>query len=247
MFTALQILILDRICRVSLTASVCRQEQVCARVGKVLGEDFFRQIAGKVVLDFGCGEGADSVEMATNGARRVIGLDIREEVLERARHRAVEAGVGDRCVFTTSVSEAVDIVVSIDGFEHFSDPAGALNVMRTLLVPQGEVFISFGPTWYHPSGSHLPVLPWAHLVFSERALMTWRSSFRSDGATRFSEVSGGLNQMTIARFEKLLSASGLQVVDFWLVPIGRLRWVHSRLTREFTTAAVCCRLVRRAI
>jgi hypothetical protein len=56
-------------------------------------------------------------------------------------------------------------------------------------------------------GGHLfSVFPWAHLIFSEQALIRWRSDFKSDGATRFSEVAGGLNQMTIRRFERLIAA-----------------------------------------
>ena len=212
-----------------------------------MGNDFFQQITGKVVIDFGCGEGADAVEMALKGARRVIGIDIREDVLQAARRRALEAGVQNVCSFTTSTKEPADVVVSVDAFEHFADPAEILRTMNALLRPTGEVLASFGPIWYHPLGGHLfSVFPWAHLIFSEKALINWRSTFKSDGATRFSEVAGGLNQMTIARFEKLVAASPLQFAQLELVPIRKLRRFHNRLTREFTTAVVRCRLRRRS-
>jgi 2-polyprenyl-3-methyl-5-hydroxy-6-metoxy-1,4-benzoquinol methylase len=71
-----------------------------------LGEDILSRIADKVVIDFGCGEGADAVEMAANGAKRVIGIDIRENVLQKARKAAIQ----DRCFFATSTSELADIV-----------------------------------------------------------------------------------------------------------------------------------------
>ena len=51
--------------------------------------------------------------------------------------------------------------------------------------------------------------------------------------------------MTIARFEKLVAASPLRCADLDLVPIRKLRPFHNRLTREFTTAVVRCRLVQR--
>jgi SAM-dependent methyltransferase len=211
-----------------------------------MGDDFFTRIAGKVVIDFGCGEGCDAVEMARRGARRVIGVDIREDVLGAARHKARSAGVQARCSFVSSTQELADIVVSVDAFEHFADPAGILCTMNTLLQPAGEVLVSFGPTWYHPLGGHLfSVFPWSHLLFSEQALIRWRSTFMTDGATRFGEVAGGLNRMIITKFEELIADSPFQFASLDFVPIRKLRRLHNRLTRELTTAVVRCRLIRR--
>ena len=131
-----------------------------------MGDEFFTKIAGKVVIDFGCGEGAEAVEMAGGGAKQVIGIDIREDLLKAARQRAVSTGVQNSCHFVSSTKELADIVVSstkeladivvsLDSFEHFADPAGILRIINTLLHPTGEVLVSFGPTWYHPSGGHL--------------------------------------------------------------------------------------------
>jgi SAM-dependent methyltransferase len=217
-----------------------------SKLGVLMGADFFDRIRGKVVVDFGCGQGSESIEMAHAGAKRVIGIDIREEMLEAARRKAQQAGVEARCQFATVTDEQADVVVSLDSFEHFEDPAAILRIMSGLMHPNGEVLVSFGPTWYHPLGGHtFSVFPWAHLVFSENALIQWRSTFKSDGARRFAEVSGGLNQMTIARFRALVAASPLAFDRLELVPIRALRSVHNRLTREFTTAIVRCRLVRR--
>jgi SAM-dependent methyltransferase len=220
--------------------------QNTSKLAALMGAGFFEKIAGKAVIDFGCGEGADTVEMARRGAERVIGIDIREDVLQAAARKAIAAGVQTACRFATSTTERADVVVSVDAFEHFEDPAAVLRVMGTLLKPGGEALVSFGPTWYHPRGGHLfSVFPWAHILLSERALIRWRATFKTDGATRFGEVAGGLNQMTIARFEKLVSESPFRFAEFEAVPIRPLRHLHNRLTREFTTAIVRCRLVRR--
>jgi SAM-dependent methyltransferase len=211
-----------------------------------LGDEFLNKISGKTIVDFGCGEGVEAVEMAQKGAKQVIGIDIREDVLQTARQRAFTAGVQDTCVFASSTKELAEIVVSIDAFEHFADPAAILRIMNKFLQPTGEVLISFGPTWYHPLGGHLfSVFPWAHLIFSEKALIRWRSTFKMDGATRFSEVAGGLNQMTIRKFEKLIEGSPFKLATLELIPIRNLRRFHNQLTREFTTAIVRCRLVKR--
>ena len=217
-----------------------------SKLGLLFEDTFLGSVAGKTVIDFGCGEGLEAIDIAQRGARRVIGVDSREDILQTARGNAAAAGVGDRCWFATSTEELADVVISVDAFEHFDRPAEILDIMNQLLRPGGEVFVSFGPTWYHPLGGHLfSVFPWAHLLFSEQALLRWRSTFKTDGATRFSQVEGGLNQMTIRRFERLIEASPFRLAALDLVPIRKLAPLHNRLTREFTTAVVRCRLRKR--
>jgi SAM-dependent methyltransferase len=248
MFTDIQYRILKRISPGEPDCCSGSAYEGKSKLAAQMGDQVFAKIAGKVVIDFGCGEGVDAVEMAGRGAKRVIGIDSREDVLLKARQKALGAGVQDHCLFVSALAtqELADIVVSMDSFEHFADPAGVLQVMDTLLQPEGEVLVAFGPTWYHPLGGHLfSVFPWAHLIFGEQALIRWRSTIRTDGATRFSEVAGGLNQMTIARFEKLVASSPLKLASLELVPIRKLHHFHNRLTREFTTAMVRCRLVKR--
>ena len=216
-----------------------------ARLPSQLGSEVLQEIRGKTVIDFGCGRGLQAVELALLGAGHVIGLDIREDELVYGRRRALEAGVSDRCHFVTSTDQRADIIISIDAFEHFDNPAEILRIMDSLLKPDGKVVISFGPTWYHPIGGHLfSVFPWAHLVFSEKALIAWRSTIKNDGATCFHEVAGGLNQMTIRGFENLVKESPFRFARLETVPIRRMAILHNRVTREFTTAAVRCRLVK---
>lgn len=210
----------------------------------LLGTDWEAVLQGKTVIDFGCGNGRGSIEMAQHGAR-VIGVDIRPDRLEMARTLARQAGVSDRCEFSATTSVSADMVVSIDAFEHFDDPEAVLQLVRSMLHQGGALVASFGPTWYHPYGGHFfSIFPWSHLLFSERAQIRWREGFKHDGAARFTEVEGGLNLMTIARFERLASESGLVMRDLRLAPIRRLRGLHTRFTREFTTALVECLLIK---
>jgi SAM-dependent methyltransferase len=217
-----------------------------SKLEALLGTHFWRQIEDKTVIDFGCGAGAEAVEMAEHGALKIIGLDLRETYLEAARARAARAGVADRCTFTSSSPESADIIVAVDSFEHFDDPPAVLRAMRELLKPGGYVLAAFGPTWYHPLGGHLfSVFPWAHLVFTEQALIRWRSDFKTDGATSFREIAGGLNRMTIRRFERIVEQSPFCFAEFEARPIRRLKRLANRLTREATTSLVRCKLVPR--
>jgi len=207
----------------------------------MFGKNIWREIKGRVVMDFGCGNGTQAIEMAQHGARRVVGIDSRQKVLDLANQKAASAGVSGFCEFTTRTAQKVDVICSIDGFEHYNDPGQVLASMKSQLKPGGKIYISFGPPWFHPYGGHLfSVFPWAHLIFTEKALIRWRSDFKSDGATRFHEVEGGLNQMTVRRFRKLVRQNDFLILEFKAIPIRKLRWLSNPLTREFMTSVVHC-------
>jgi len=217
-----------------------------SKLETLFGPGFWEEVEGRTVLDFGCGGGDEAIEMARRGARQVIGLDIRESALAAAREAAAAAGVVERCRFTREVAQPVDVVVSVDGFEHYERPDQALRLMRRLLRPGGCVLAAFGPPWFHPLGGHLfSVFPWAHLLFTERALLRWRADFKTDGARRFHEVEGGLNQMTVRRFRRLVEQAGFRACRFEPVPIRGLRALAGPLTEEWLTAVVRCKLVPR--
>jgi SAM-dependent methyltransferase len=188
--------------------------------------------------------------------KHALGLDIRGAVLEAARRLATHEQVAHRCRFLNghdrealaSWSGRIDVVLSRDAFEHYPDPAAVLRQMWDLLVPGGSVFISFGPPWWHPYGCHMMFMgapPWAHLWFTEQTIMEMRRRYRSDGATRFEEVEGGLNRMTIARFEDLVTRSRFIVRDLKLIPIRRTRLLcRNKIGRELFTSLVKAHLIK---
>lgn len=210
------------------------------------GEGIWADLRDRTVVDFGCRTGADAIEMARHGARHVTGIDILPEPLEVARRAAAEAHLAHLCTFTTSTNAWAERIICIDAFEHFEDPAAVLRLMDGMLTPGGSIYVSFGPPWYHPRGGHsFSVFPWAHLLFTETSLLRWRSDFRADGAQRFGEVEGGLNQMTLHRFERLIADSPFHLERFEAIPIRAAHLLHCALTRECLTSMVRCRLVRK--
>jgi ubiquinone/menaquinone biosynthesis C-methylase UbiE len=205
---------------------------------------FREEIKGKKVLDFGSGFGWQAIAMAKAGARQVVGVDIR---LNTSRERARQEGVADQVSFCQSVEEAgsdFDVVVSCSAFEHFDDPEGILKIMASSVRPGGKIIISFAEPWWSPRGSHsnfFTRLPWVNVWFSEKTVMRVRSRFRSDGAQRYQDVQGGLNRMTVARFERIIRHSGLKVHYLKLWACKGLPLVTKiPVLREGFTAAVAC-------
>ncbi len=182
--------------------------------------NFKSSISGKEILDFGCGTGYQAIAMARNGAKYVLGLDTNQQALKKAQDLARELGLRQRVEFTDKLqdcfSRKFDIVISQNSMEHYGDAAKILNDMKSLLKANGIILIGFGPPWFSPYGCHMHFfikIPWANLIFSEKTIMNVRARFRNDGATKYEEVESGLNKMTVAKFDRLITNSGMIILD----------------------------------
>jgi SAM-dependent methyltransferase len=210
--------------------------------------DFLEQIRGKSVLDFGCGNGWQSVAMALQGAERVVGLDINPATLQRAKRLAGRYGLEERVEFKSVLAEQVrekfDVVISQNSMEHFPDPESALNEMRAAARPGGKVMITFGAPWFSPWGSHMQFftrVPWVNLLFSEKTVMNVRAHFRNDAARRYTEVESGLNKMTVSKFERLVARSGLEVEYRLYEGVRHLHFLpRIPVARELFTNRISC-------
>jgi SAM-dependent methyltransferase len=203
---------------------------------------FLSRLEGLDVLDFGCGDGCETLALAPT-VRSIVGLDINPQYIANATRKVEKLSLGN-ITFATEIpnGRTFDAIISLDAFEHFEDPPAILKLMYSVLRPNGVLLASFGPTWYHPYGGHMfSVFPWAHLVLDEKALVQWRNQFRANKARHMKE---GLNWWSIGRFEKMVNESPLTVKEFQCIPISSLRPIHCRITREFTTSVVQMRLTR---
>ena len=178
--------------------------------------NFMSRVVGKEILDFGCGTGFQSVALVKKGAKRVVGIDIEKYYVEKARQFAAEAGVTERTEFVSRFEDSLggrfDLVICQNSMEHFYDPAGALKQMRTALRPEGVLLLTFGPPWFAPYGSHAQYfvrVPWINILFDERTVMSVRNRFRPDGASTYEQ--GGLNQMTVKKFERIVRDAGMRL------------------------------------
>lgn len=104
-------------------------------------------LAGKRVLDVGCGGGILAESMAARDAE-VTGIDLGRAPLEVARLHLLESGldVDYRHIaaeqLAAEMPAAFDIVTCMEMLEHVPDPASVISACATLVKPGGKVFFS---------------------------------------------------------------------------------------------------------
>jgi 2-polyprenyl-6-hydroxyphenyl methylase/3-demethylubiquinone-9 3-methyltransferase len=100
-------------------------------------------LAGKAVLDVGCGGGILAESMARRGAR-VTGIDLSEKALQVAELHLLESKLDVRYK-KSSVEDYVgefDVVTCMELLEHVPDPASMVQACARLVRPGGHVFFS---------------------------------------------------------------------------------------------------------
>lgn len=104
-------------------------------------------IAGKRIVDVGCGGGILAESMARKGAT-VTGIDMGGAPLEVARLHALETGATVEYVqstaedFAASRAGQFDIVTCMEMLEHVPDIHSTIAACATLVKPGGHVFFS---------------------------------------------------------------------------------------------------------
>jgi 2-polyprenyl-6-hydroxyphenyl methylase/3-demethylubiquinone-9 3-methyltransferase len=104
-------------------------------------------LAGRAVVDVGCGGGILSEAMARRGAR-VLGIDLARAVLDVAELHAAQSGlaVEYRQIAAEALAELrpgeFDLATCMEMLEHVPDPAASLAALATLVRPGGDIIVS---------------------------------------------------------------------------------------------------------
>ncbi len=104
-------------------------------------------LAGKTVLDVGCGGGILSESMAERGAA-VTGIDLGDKALQVAKLHLLESGrkVDYRKVAVEALAAeqpgSYDVVTCREMLEHVPDPASTVRACAQLAKPGGYLFFS---------------------------------------------------------------------------------------------------------
>jgi len=121
------------------------------------------------MLDFGCGNGAQSFSFAAD-FDRIVGVDLTLSSLQQLMSWRGEAPIypvlyegGPLPIADASV----DRVTSFEVLEHVRDERQALAEMHRVLRPGGQLVISVPNRWwiFETHGADLPMLPWNRVPF----------------------------------------------------------------------------------
>ena len=224
--------------------ATCRYQQWEYGEIKRIYKDFepFWEVEGKVVLDVGCGLGGKLLFYIEQGAKGVVGIDLRASSAVAASQSASERRTGGAIRIAVAdgahlpfVNDAFDVVISINVLEHVADPLSVLQECRRVLRPGGRLYLHF-PPFYSPWGAHLDgwiKFPWPHLFFSERDLAQaaalveererYNEQFIPPAQVHWRELDSlhELNHLTIRQFWRVVRRANLQVLQCRFLPFGR--------------------------
>lgn len=204
--------------------------------------------ASSRVLEVGCGEGGNLLPFAEMGCS-VMGVDIKEEQVERAKEYFLETGHSGTFIASDFMAwaapatdeERYDLILVHDVIEHIEPPYKQSFVahLKDFMRPDAHIFFAF-PAWQMPFGGHQQIchsrmsrLPYIHLL----PVPLYRGFLRinKESDTTIAELlSIKRAKMPVERFERLVRAVGLTVADktYWFINPHYLKKFGLRPRRE---------------
>jgi len=136
-----------RVCPVELGGSLDNRIRRWVQNPRNILRPFIKE--GMTVLDFGCGPGFFSIDMAqmVGGSGRVIAADLQEGMLQKVRNKIKGTELENRITLHKSeenkigLSEKVDFVLLFYMVHEVPDGAALFREIKTILKPKGQVFL----------------------------------------------------------------------------------------------------------
>jgi len=200
-------------------------------------------MTGKTVLELGCGYGELAIDMAHHGAT-ILGVDINADIIAYGQGLLAKEAPEVRQAVTLRVADCrelpadqtYDLIISRDTLEHVQELEEVIADVARRLRPGGLFLVGFGPLYNSPYGGHWRMrmlIPWGHLMFPEPLVVWWANRFRPPGERVTSIKAMGLNQRSLADYERVLQGVGLSV-QYWQVNHG-----ERKLSRLFAWLSRC--------
>ena len=120
------------------------------------------RVAGRRVLDVGCGTGALARQLSAEGAE-VVAIDVSPAAVHAADHEAKESGESPRPEFAVAdllspsglPKGPFEVVTCVLALHDSADPGRALRVAAKLLHPRGRIVIALEHPWRAASNARL--------------------------------------------------------------------------------------------
>lgn len=206
--------------------------------GKIENPRFWSRFGGEPsfeglkVLDVGCGHGSLCVDIASKGAKRVVGVDPNKRknypkrdpgpIVEFAKENVLRNYpqfrdiIDFQCCEIADLSEfEFDIILSKSSFEHILGVDAVFAEMKKRLKIGGKMYIGFGPLYNSPYGDHKrtrALLPWGHLIFPEPFLIKRANKYLRNKVASIYEL--GINKLSLAKYKTIFYNSGLDILYF---------------------------------
>jgi 2-polyprenyl-3-methyl-5-hydroxy-6-metoxy-1,4-benzoquinol methylase len=114
------------------------------------------------ILDIGCGQGVQTLELARLGGGEVVGIDIDETVLTRFHQRLEQSDVSSRV--TVRLGSLFDLELAAESFDilweegvlHLLEPARSFAACHRLLRPEGFLVMHETLAWFEAARQWWP-------------------------------------------------------------------------------------------
>lgn len=150
-------------------------------------------VKDKIVLDAACGSGYGARLLALAGAKKVIAVDIRKDVINYAKknysHPNIEYLVSDLNLLSLP-KKSVDIIVSFETIEHVNNPERVMRLLKGFLTDNGIA------VWSTPDKKHTEHVNEFHL--HEMSLLEFRGILKK--MFKFNQFFKQINQVSSSIF-----------------------------------------------
>jgi ubiquinone/menaquinone biosynthesis C-methylase UbiE len=157
-------------CDISLGRPATHGQEILRRRARLTNH--LVQFKEKNVLDFGCGNGAQTITFA-NHTCRIVAVDISHENLqalaETIRQEALSTilPVQYNGSQLPLAADSIDLLLGYEVLEHVQDESATLRELSRVMHKGAEAVISVpNKAWiFETHGAHLPLFPWHRVPF----------------------------------------------------------------------------------